>query len=50
LEQCQSFGLYFAQIISWCSESELQTLNGNPLKGKTLTGNDRAKSAVACVK
>ena len=27
-----------------------QTLNGNPLKGKTLTGKDRAKRAVACVK
>jgi hypothetical protein len=31
-------------------KANCQTLNGIALKGETLTGNDREKSAVACVK
>ena len=32
------------------AQNELQTLNGDQLYCRTLKGNDRAQSAVACVK
>ena len=34
----------------YAAQNELQTLNGYRLYRKTLNGNDRAQSAVACVK
>jgi hypothetical protein len=44
------FSLHKKNAISRRSQSELQTMNGDPLYCRTLKGNDRAQSAVACVK
>jgi hypothetical protein len=41
---------YCSRFFLGAVRANCQTLNGYPLTGKTLTGNDRAKSAVACVK
>ena len=38
------------QAAPCAAQNELQTLNGYQLYCKTLKGNDRAQSAVACVK